>query len=316
MEILFPEPGRERSPTVAIFGVGLVGGAVRDTLHRRGWRAERVPFDWAEGRHQERALESIGERLLAVEPAAPASPIHVLWAAGRAGFESSAAETAPELATFRRAVAWLQQLAGAAPGRPIALLLVSSIGGLFEGQRQVEADSRPRPLRPYGELKWAQERVVEALPAALRRRIVRLTSVFGAPIGQRRRGLIPTLLENAELRAVTAISGRLETLRDFVWREDVGRYLADLCVSEGVGRGEPVLTLASGRPASIHEILQVAESVSGRSLYARFATEPTNRLDITVSPLLLPPDWHPTDLATAVLRTLLALRESRAGVAV
>ena len=35
--------------------------------------------------------------------------------------------------------------------------LMSSIGGLFEGQALINSESNPKPLRPYGKLKLSQE---------------------------------------------------------------------------------------------------------------------------------------------------------------
>ena len=45
--------------------------------------------------------------------------------------------------------------------------LVSSAGGLFEGQRNVGDRSQPSPMRPYGFLKLRQEKLLQDAPPAL-----------------------------------------------------------------------------------------------------------------------------------------------------
>lgn len=177
--------------------------------------------------------------------------------------------------------------------------MLSSIGGLFEGQRSICWSSVPTVVRPYGALKKQQEDLLLAAGTAMGKRIYRLTSVYGSVSGRGRRGLIPALIYNGQRRHVTRIVGRLSTLRDFVWVEDVARYVGSQLVDPEPNDDGPISTLASTRPASIYEILELVESAIGHRPYIRFA-ELSNSMDITVSPSLRPAHWHPVDVKTAV----------------
>jgi nucleoside-diphosphate-sugar epimerase len=179
---------------------------------------------------------------------------------------------------------------------------VSSAGGLYEGRRLVGPRTEPRPLRPYGRLKLAQEEALAASPAPLDARVYRLSSVYGHVAGGRRRGLIPTLLADGLRRRTSTVTGRPDTLRDFVWVEDVGRFVARELLRTGRGPVPAVTTLAAGRPASLHEVRRLIESALGRRLHVTYAPRDAGTADITFSPAALPPGWQPTDLRLGIRR--------------
>ena len=302
--LLFRSRTEDSTPAaVGVFGVGLVGGAVADALIRRGFRRRHLAVSWTDAEVQAEDLARVHEAILRTTGGQP-GPVSLLWAAGRAGFGSDEPSTRQEMESFRAVLALGEQLVRA--GLDLSFQLISSVGGLFEGQRFVDLGSRPVALRPYGRLKADQEAALLESPAGAQARIFRLTSVYGVPSGRVRRGLIPTLLTHGARQQTTRIVGRLDTLRDFVWARDVGRFVAERLLTPGVSAATTSF-LASGRPSSILEILRLVEHVLDRPLLLQFA-EASNSLDITVAPSALPNGWQATPLETAVRQVFLETR--------
>lgn len=301
-----PTEGEPAPPLVALFGVGLLGSALGDALLRRRYRQQLLPLAWEDDALQRRQLAAIGERIEAALGEATPGAFATVWAAGRAGFGSTAAESGGELASFRRVLALAGSLAERHPRVAVSFHMLSSVGGLFEGQRLIGRATTPAARRPYGDLKLRQEEQLLANGAPLARHVYRLTSVFGAAPPGGRRGLVATLLHNGVRHRVTRIVGRLSTLRDFTWAADVARYVVWELLDRPAPPRRAVHTLASGKPSSIHELLRLVEATIGRRLYVRFDPALDNSLDVTVSPSLLPAHWRSTDLGTAVRRLHLA----------
>ncbi len=315
MFLLHPKPtsaqlAERRRPVIALFGVGLLGSAIRDVVIRRQYGSELLPLSWDDLPLQRRQLRTIERRLDSATHGVAALGVDFVWAAGRAGFGSTESEAPPELESFRAVLKLAESLALDRPAASPSFHLLSSVGGLFEGQRYVDRGSTPRPLRPYARLKLQQEDLLTACEVPLCRRIYRLTSVFGpAPAGHRR-GLISTLIHNGQRHKVTRIVGRLSTLRDFVWTEDVANYLAENLLDQSRVEVARIHTLAAGKPSSIREILNIVEGMLRRRLYVQFDLGLSNSMDITISPAILGARWRPSDLKTAIRQVWLATNGS------
>lgn len=290
---------------LAVFGAGLVGASVADSVRALSqWRREFLPLAWDDDDAQTTQLGQIQQRLAAClgehSPHQTAPRLQVVWSAGRAGFGSAEAETARELTNFQRVARMICETADQFPNVPITFHHVSSVGGLFEGQRSIQRDSAPSVRRPYGHLKLDQERVLATLPDRIVKRVYRLTSVIGPASGRHRRGLIGTLIDDGLHHRTTRLIGLPTTLRDYVWHKDVGRYIAE-CILEPDRAAMPcTCILASAKPSTIHEVIDVIESIFRRRLYTQRAAVLSNDADMTVTRETLPPDWHPTDLVTCV----------------
>ena len=293
-----------RHQAVLLFGAGLIGGRIAESLLRRGWAGSESPTPWDDDAELGRHLDEV-ERLVSDEGGVNFERLDIVWSAGRAGFAADEAQARGEEQNFRRVLDLLSRLAASSVA-DLVVHLVSSAGGLFEGQRHVDPSSVPSPCRPYGVLKLRQEELLRELgtrrPDGARplvRRIYRLASVYGpAPRGVRR-GLIGTLLLNAAEGRATPIVGQLTTLRDYVFTEDVARHLADACTTEVTDTCE---VLASGKPTTIHEIVQHVGRVVHRVPRLVFAATRDNATDITFAPQVLPQRWSTTDLETAIFQ--------------
>lgn len=283
------------SAAVLLFGAGLIGRRISVALARRGWEEHETPTPWHDADALARHLGDVEDAALRPSP----TRIDLVWSAGRAGFSSDEEQTRGEEANFRQVL----DLAARLERSTDALLvfhLISSAGGLFEGQRHVDASSRPAPRRPYGVLKLRLERLLTDLESSRRvpKRIYRLASVFGPSPRGGRRGLVPVLLYNTRERRPTSIVGQLTTLRDYVWTEDIARHLAEACTANF--ENDTCEVLASGKPTTIHEIVHHVRRVVHRVPALVFSARRDNATDITFAPEALPARWNPTDLETAI----------------
>lgn len=296
-----PERGRRPPFALAVFGAGLIGSAVAEAVAAHAQAAPgELPLLWG-GRRWDEQLGAVEERLAALLTALPRGVLRVLWSAGRAGFAATDEEAAVELQSFRSVLEMTERLALRFPQGDAAFHLVSSAGGLFEGQRHVGPSSRPSPRRPYGRLKLRQEQLLQASDAPFARRIYRVTAVYGYLRPRQRLGLISTLLLNGVRRRVTRITGRMSTLRDFVFVADVAAHIARALVDER-GPGERVALLAHAKPSSLFEVQGLIEGILGRKIYVSYSLDLDNSEDITFSPGALPAGWHPSDLGPNLAR--------------
>jgi UDP-glucose 4-epimerase len=303
----FADPAR----LIAVFGVGLIGAATARTIQSMApFDVSEVPCSWTDRRSQAEQLVRIRELLVSRIERGPscswATPIAgrltVLWSAGQAGFSATEREADDELSSFRNVLRTIQQIAAATRDTVVSFVLISSAGGLFEGQQLIGKHSVPAPRRPYGWLKLAQEEALLATGDSLIKRIYRPTSVYGFVRRGERRGLIPTLVANGLGYRVTTIVGRPSTLRDFVWVEDVASFLAKELLDLGHSNPVDMGILASGKPTSIIEVRQIVECAINRKLYVTYSPEVCNGADTTFSSDALPARWRFSPLSWTARR--------------
>jgi nucleoside-diphosphate-sugar epimerase len=303
--ILLTEPGdRNRPPcTIAVFGAGLLGSAIVNAVTSTALlQSERISLSWTDAALQERQLQELEARISAGlrEPVKGVPALKVLWSAGRAGFAATEAETAVELESFRAVLGMTERLARRLSGVRMGFYLLSSAGGLFEGQRHVDQTSKPEPRRPYGFLKQRQEELLAVSGAPITKRVYRPTSVYGYLRPNQRIGLISTLILNGLRHQVSNITAWMSTLRDFVFVEDIARFISRILLEDDAEGEESTAVLAHAKPFSIFEIEKMVENVLGRKIYVSYSLEPSNREDITFSHSVLPPGWHSSDLGSNI----------------
>jgi len=286
---------------VVLLGLGLIGEAISDFLLARGYVVSlRRNSPWKDsGALYRQLIVLAGQGSLEGAPC-----IDLVWAAGTAGFAAGESECAKELEVFEAFVVAVEQIrdSGAA-GMPLRVHLISSAGGLYEGQRLVDTDSQPAPSRPYGRLKLRQERLCTDRLGTFDTLIYRLSSVYGYIRPGKRLGLVTTLLGNTLSQRMTRISGRLDTLRDYLWVEDAAGHIGGRILAEEGSTGA-VSILASSRPASIHEIRSIVQRATNRPSYVYCANR-ENAAHITFARSALPAGFAPSMLETCAGRILL-----------
>ena len=282
---------------VAIYGVGLIGSAVRRAIvGRTAWRELFYPVRWNDPRQLVLDLQTVS-RVLLDQVLAGRGRVCIVWSAGVCGFRSRKAETQPELESFKQGLESFRVLSRVSDAR-LELILMSSLGGLFESHRGVHEITLPAPCRPYGWLKLHQENALGELDLPVAKHIYRVSSAYGRVRNGHRLGLVSTLIHNGIHRRVTPIVGRTTALRDFVFADDIGESLATL-IAAGPGRvmrPEMPAVLALGKPASIFEIRSMVERVLGRRVLIAFQSHSENDGDITVSRQILAKGWQPQGL--------------------
>jgi nucleoside-diphosphate-sugar epimerase len=297
--------------SVLLFGLGLIGGAVDRALRLRFQAEARdFPYDWHDAglRQAQRA---------AIAAALPqAGRVAVVWTGGQSGFGSSDADMEQETSVMAELIAMAEDLRR---DRPVDFHLMSSAGGLFESQTHCSEHSIPRPLRPYGAGKLMQEARLERAVTLQRRYVYRPSTVYGVT-RSKRVGLVTALISNAMQGRTTRIFGNPNTLRDYVLADDIGHYVARKIVDPDPGpdaspdTGPQVLTrlLASGRSASVFEVIERIRERIERPLLLQFDPHPSNVRDMSFLPSALPPDWQATSLASGISRIITFLRSGLA----
>lgn len=260
--------------TTLVLGSGMIGSAVLDALTRKGaLQSQPVSISWRSG-ERSASLSAAVEQMTA----STSRPTAVVWAAGRAGFSADTQACEQELQAFGDVLGCVEALAGRRSHAATAFHMVSSAGGLFEGLVGVTSDLEAAPRRPYGRLKAEQEKATRALAGSIAVCIYRVSSVYGCPAPQRRAGLVGVLVENGLTGRPSQIYGAMDTLRDFVWSEDVGRHIAARVGAEISGRN--IEMLVSGAPTPITRVISLVERAIRHRVYVSFV-DAWNSLNIT-----------------------------------
>ena len=150
-------------------GLGLIGAAIDHALAPHLIDRREHKIKWSS---EDELLATITEALDSLDR--DIQTYEIIWSAGRAGFSAIKEEVALELDSFTMINRSLHNRLGAASCR---FWLMSSAGGLHEGQVCVNSSDKATPKRPYAELKLRQEQLVQSLwPAHV---ICRVSSVEG-----------------------------------------------------------------------------------------------------------------------------------------
>lgn len=297
--ILCQDHAEGGSHVVLLFGSGLIGQSVEQSLHKTT-RCESVmmPYSWNDAQARASQKTDIQTQLLQEAAQGAVSKLSVVWAGGVNGFGSSDADMAVETGLFSEVLEFFFALGQAIPQARRGVHMLSSAGGLFEGKRLCDAQTEPDPQRPYGHAKLEQEQLTRARAGEAACHIYRPSSVYGYA-NSARTGLITALISNALKGRTSQIFGKADTLRDYVFAGDIGRFVAQKLL-EPSETGEATYLLAKGRPATMYEVISTVEQIMQTRLLLQFDPRPSNALDICFLPSALPRGWAQRDLATGI----------------
>ncbi len=276
---------------VIIIGLGLVGSAIFEELRKRYNCTARKKLDWSSIDHCSDVINEIFNDDLPNE----IDRLDIIWSAGKTGFLATENDIAVDLDLFEKFNALLRDSASQHPKTlKVRYILISSAGGLFEGQTNVGGDSNPNPRRPYGKLKLQQEAYVKIAKWIDTPVCLRLSSVYTVSNLSSRMGLIPTIVSRAIRQNFVTIFGTEMTLRDYVLDEDIGRY-----VSENIDKPMPEEAfIIDGKPYSILEIKGIIEHIIGKKVYLQYSLQTTNASNISFSPNINARGLNPSNLRT------------------
>ena len=269
-----------------VVGLGLVGGAIARGLGLLG-KSIRAPggvFSWENANEVFSAIN-----LLAVMSGR--KDIEVIWCAGRAGFESQNSNLASEYRIFSVVMKRLIE----EYGDRLSVSLLSSAGGVYEGQELVSNIDSVSPMRPYGKWKVKQEELLRSLTPSTR--IFRISSAYGYLSDGSRVGLIGKLISSTRVDSVTLIYASPHTLRDYIFTEDITRFVLR-CIVEVEQNG--TFVLATGRSTSIQMLSGMVERILNRPLKITYSSNNENSKDICFSKKSLPADLEITPLEESI----------------
>jgi nucleoside-diphosphate-sugar epimerase len=279
---------------VILLGAGLVGGALVDTLISKGMVPRiKNSLNWYDQGQFRRQLNQILTNL--------AMPkiirIDWIWAAGKVGFGADQARIDQEINNFNIFLNIVEKSRTIARDiNTVFFHLISSAGGLFEGQQCIDLFSEPSPRRPYGDLKLQQEKLATDNFGNCGLNIYRLSSVYGFIRSGRRTGLISVLVRNSLRQQTTLFNGRFDTLRDYVWANDIAEFITDRILSDPCAKSSTSI-LASGKPTSIFEICKIVQHATKKQAYIYCMADTSNAENITFMPSVLPFGWKASSLS-------------------
>jgi UDP-glucose 4-epimerase len=267
-----------------LVGLGLLGGAVQKHLQGECLHQHALNLDWTD-------QSAVVSELVAAAEGQCCRKLELVWCAGKAGFYSSDEALAAEYALFTRVVSGLESVVGS----QLSVTLLSSAGGIYEGAAVVSRLEDIAVLRPYGSWKLRQEQWLAEQGIAAR--VFRVSSAYGDIAAGQRAGLINVLLECAFSGAVAEVFASPTTLRDYVFADDVGRYIAGAVLEQ---RDAAVYLLATGRPASVDSLIKMVSSVSHRHVRVQYRAQQENQSDIVLQKHLVPDDFNVSSLEEVV----------------
>lgn len=294
-----------------VFGAGLIGYNVIFSLQGYTFFQVEMPFSWNSLEKQEEDEKIIVAQLKmwgSIFPGKNPKSISIVWSAGKGGFNSSKLELENEMISFKNVICLLEKIQAIFPNSRYSFHMISSAGGLFEGQCNVGIDSVPDPKRAYGVLKLRQERYLLERDIGVPKIIYRPSSVYGFAGSGRRLGLVSTLMLNAIRNKVSTIYGGMNTLRDYLFASDISKFIVMNILN--LSCKDSVFILANGKPSTICEIIKKIEFVVNRKFYVRYELSDVNSADNSYSRKTIPQCFNLTDLDTGIRKTYISLAKS------
>jgi UDP-glucose 4-epimerase len=290
-----PVPGQ----LVLLFGLGLIGSAIRNSLRRLEYDLlADIPFDWQDSRQLEAALGRVGS--LCAAQGDPVLRLCLVWSAGRCGFYSTPEDIRCEDQSFQSILGFASSLRERLNTALFEFHFISSAGGLFEGQQVIGDSSMPSPRRPYGQLKLEQEQRLESMFRRDEITIYRPSSVYGPMARKSGHGLVNHLVGNARNGLVTVLDSHVMALRDYVFSGDIGNFIGRGLRFGGGAAGGAVHFLVSARCSSIFEVVKKVERVLKLRVRFRFDEQFGNHENITFNASVMPPGWRPVPLDVGI----------------
>lgn len=278
---------------VLIFGLGVVGWSIFDHIRKDFHEVASDKLDWSALENCQKTVKAFCKKELPKS----AKTVDVIWSAGNTLFSVGEEQAGLDLSFFKKFTALLEKnLTANLPDAKKRYIMLSSAGGLFEGQTSITARSKLEPQRPYADLKLKQEEHIEAQSWLDEYAIVRLSSVYSISNLRSRMGLIPTMVNKSIRQEFLSIYGTEMTLRDYVLDDDIGRYVARI-----IHKPLPKkVFVVDGKPYSILEIKNMVEAITQKKVYLNYTLMKSNAANNSYSKQIRAEGFEPSDLATNI----------------
>lgn len=200
----------------------------------------------------------------------------IVWAAGASAVSTSTDDIESEVTVFR---GFLEALARNSKNIE-RVLLVSSAGGVYgiSTDHFITEKSVPNPISDYGRLKLRLENelIACAIACNIPAFITRVSNAYGPMQNLNKgQGLISTLVNASLERKPLSIYVPLDTKRDYVFADDIGKKISNLLETDVSDKNEiNYKIIASGASYSILGIVSEINKVRGIKTPIIFATRP------------------------------------------
>ena len=278
------------------FGIGLIGDStLRLNLKEENFVWNRsVPFPWHNTSMQNLALDCIIEDVLL------AQKVQVIWSAGKGNLMSTKDDFIVGEQALQRVITFLQN---ECVESEVVIHYLSSAGALHYGQNYIDYDSAVITDNAYACSKSIEEKLLENFVTHSLNKILyiyRPSTVYGY-VKNKRFGLITKLLFDVKMNNVTSIYGSENTIRDFVYVDDLSRYIVGKILSPPEGKNIQIHYCISGEPRSIRNIIDNIGDVCDKRPLVSFALSKLNSNNISYSKSLRPQGFNTTDFKTTLL---------------
>lgn len=277
----------ERRILIIQLGSGLIGKAISGQLEHNNKVIIKHKVNWAQIQQSTDWLSNISFSKTDYDK------VEIIWAAGKAGFAATEAQTNIELNNYTYLVTKLSESTALIPTR---FWLMSSAGGLHEGQTCVSPASKLNPSRPYAYLKLEQEKIVQKYFGHCV--LCRVSSVYTTHNLNGRLGLIPVLMKNGIQNKISTLVGSESTLRDYILDKDIATYIVRHISAQSTLSG--IQYLVNGSPVSIRTIKNYIEQITLKKLYIKYASTKQNAENITFLKSLKAPTFRSTPLLSNI----------------
>jgi UDP-glucose 4-epimerase len=296
MKIIRVKDFQNKEISIALFGFGLIGANIAKKLIENNYaEMNDIAFDWYDLGLQKKAIREI-IKILHTEN------VHLIWSAGNASFFATSEEIQKEMETFENIINLCLELHRCQ--KKVTFHHFSSAGGLYDGLVNIDSQTPLCPKKPYGFGKLNQEKKLKDFCNLFNIQIYRPTSIYGLIREGQKMGLVSILVKNVLQSNESIIYGSLNTLRDYVFIDDIVHFIITKIMRTNFSIGISIHILANGKPTSIYEVIRIIKRNINKSVYLRYDSKNINDQDITYSEEVCPNEWFPTELQTGVIKII------------
>lgn len=268
-------------------GFGLIGTAIDEALSAKAITIETHRIQWSN------IEETINQLAHLTAGLSDLNAIEIIWAAGKAGFSADDDTVDAELTLFR---SFISALNDTLQSHQVRCWMMSSAGGLHEGQICITSPQDIIKARPYSRLKYEQEQIVQS--HFNHHVICRISSVYTVNNLSGRLGLLPVLMLNGIQHKVSTLVGSESTLRDYVLDRDIAQSIYQQILYRPSTSG--IHYFVNGSPTSIKTIKEKIESIILKKLYIKYASVKSNAANITFLKTLKSEIFYSSPLSTNI----------------
>lgn len=257
-----------------VVGLGLIGRSIQQYINLFGQQvnATKIQFSWA-------SSSEIIDAIIHLYVESKREKLALIWSAGRGGFAADDNEMKKEYDIFSEVISSLAKK----HGDNLSINMLSSAGGIYEGNDNIANISDVAPIRPYGIWKLKQETLIESLNVPAR--FYRISSAYGYINASSRLGLINNLINATFANKNALIYASPYTLRDYIFTQDIARFVVENVVGDGE-LGPKIL--ASGRSVSVNMLISLIAQLLRKRVKVSYSPTNANSRDIVFQSRLLP----------------------------